>query len=75
MQDRRLEALSTRYIKRKGKLWTQTLKCGTKTQIEYILINAKWKNSALNCEAYSTLLTVRSDHNSNSKVETESEAK
>ena len=75
MQNCRLQALNTRCIKCKGKLWTHTLKCGTKTQIDYVLINAKWKSSALNCEAYNTLLTLRSDHNSNSKVEIESEAK
>ena len=33
-----------------------------KSQIDYILINNKWKNSALNCEAYSTSCTVGSDH-------------
>ena len=33
-----------------------------KTQIDYILISAKWKNSALNWEAYNTFFTVVSDH-------------
>ena len=33
-----------------------------KTQIDYILINANWKYSALNCEAYNTFFAVGSDH-------------
>ena len=49
-------------MKRKGKLWTHTSPNKEKSQIDYILINNKWKNSALNCEAYSTSCTVGSDH-------------
>ena len=33
-----------------------------KSQIDYILINTKWKNCALNCEAYNSFFTVGSDH-------------
>lgn len=54
--------LSTKYIKHKGKIWTHTLTCGMKREIDYILINTKWKNSTLNCEAYNTFFTVGSDH-------------
>ena len=61
MQDCRIQALNTTYIKRRGKLWTQTLPCGMKTQIHCILINAEWKNSALNCEAYNTFFKAGSD--------------
>ena len=39
-----------------------TLPSGKKSQVDYILINTKWKNSALNCEAYNTFSTVGSDH-------------
>ena len=31
-------------------------------QIDYVLINKKWKNSALNCEAYSSFEGVSTDH-------------
>ena len=34
----------------------------TKVQIDYILINMKWKNSAMNCEAYSPFEGVSTDH-------------
>ena len=35
---------------------------GSKSQIEFIMINKKWINSALNCEAYNTFEAVYSDH-------------
>ena len=48
--------------KREGKLWTYTYANNTKAQIDYVLINKKWKNSALNCEAYSSFEGVSIDH-------------
>ena len=48
--------------KREGKLWTYTYANNTKAQIDYVLINKKWKNSALNCEAYSSFEGVSTDH-------------
>ena len=44
IQECRLQALNTRCRKRKGKLWSHTLPCGKKSQIDYILIDTKWKN-------------------------------
>ena len=41
MQEYRMEALYTRYRKCKGKLWTHTLPCCKKSQIDYILIKYK----------------------------------
>ena len=41
--------------KREGKLWTYTYANNTKAQIDYVLINKKWKNSAMNCEAYTSI--------------------
>ena len=48
--------------KREGKLWTYTYANNTKAQIDYVLINKKWKNSAMNCEAYSSFEGVSTDH-------------
>ena len=62
MTENRLECLNTNYQKREGKLWTYTYANNTKAQIDYILINKKWKNSALNCEAYSSFEGVSTDH-------------
>ena len=62
MMENRLTCLNTNFQKRKGKLWTYTYANNSKTQIDYILINKKWKNSAMNCEAYSSFEGVSSDH-------------
>ena len=62
MIENRLACLNTNYQKRKGKLWTYTYANNTKAQIDYVLINKKWKNSALNCEAYSSFEGVSTDH-------------
>ena len=62
MIENRLACLNTNYQKREGKLWTYTYANNTKAQIDYVLINKKWKNSALNCEAYSSFESVSTDH-------------
>ena len=51
MIENRLACLNTNYQKRKGRLWTYTYANNTKAQIDYVLINKKRKNSAMNCEA------------------------
>ena len=43
-------------------VWTYTYVNNSKAQIDYVLINKKWKNSAMNCEAYSSFEGVSSDH-------------
>ena len=62
MLENRLACLNTNYQKREGKLWTYTYANNTKDQIDYVLINKKWKNSAMNCEAYSSFKGVSTDH-------------
>ena len=61
MIENRLTCLNTNFQKREGKLWTHTYAKKSKAQIDYIFINRKWKNSAMNCEAYSTFEGVSSD--------------
>ena len=51
--ENRLTCLNASFQKREGKLWTYTYTNNTRAQIDYVLINKKWNNSALNCEAYS----------------------
>ena len=60
--ENRLACLNTNYQKRKDKLWTYTYANNTKAQIDYVLISKKWKNSAMNCEAYSSFEGVSTDH-------------
>ena len=43
MIENRLACLNTNYQKRKGKLWTYMYANNTKAQIDYVLINKKWK--------------------------------
>ena len=59
--ENRLTCLNTKFQKGKGKLWTYTYVNKSKTNIDYIFINNKWNNSALNCEAYSSFESVFSD--------------
>ena len=54
--ENKLTSLNTKFQKRKEKLWSYTYANNAKAQIDYILINKKWNNSALNCEG------VKSDH-------------
>ena len=48
--------------KKEGKLWTYTYANNTKAQIDYVFMNKKWKNSAMNCKASSSFKGVSSDH-------------
>ena len=51
-----------KFPKRRGELWTKTNTNNTKALTEYILINKKLINSALNCKAYSSFKGVSSNH-------------
>ena len=54
---------NTNFRKKCGKLWTYISDMsGTKTQVDYILIRRKWKNSVKDCEAYNTFSSIGSDH-------------
>ena len=52
---------NTMFQKRKGKLWTFENPKGNRYQLDYILVNSKWKNSVLNSEAYSGFAPVVSE--------------
>ena len=58
-----LNITNTMFEKRKGKLWTFISDMnGRKSQINYILVNKKWKNSIHNVEAYNSFSSLGSDH-------------
>ena len=42
--------------------WTDTYTNNNKAQIDYVFINKKCKNSAMNCEVYSSFEGVSSDY-------------
>ena len=48
MLENRLTCFNTKFQKRKRKLWTYTYANNLKTQRDYIFINKKWNNIALN---------------------------
>ena len=56
----RLTCFNTKFQKRKGKQWTYIYSNNAKAKIDYILINKKWINNALNCKAYSAFDGVSS---------------
>ena len=57
-----LVILGTNYCKRKGKLRTFTHAGGAKAEIDHILINQKWNNSAIDCQSYNIYFSLASDH-------------
>ena len=62
MKENNLVCLNTALQKRKGQLWTYTSPKGLNAQLDYLIINRKWRNSAMNCRAYNTFEGVYSDH-------------
>ena len=62
MEEHHLVAANTLFQKRPGKIWTWTSPHNTYHQLDYIFVRSKWKNSVTNCEAYSTLSSLFSDH-------------
>ena len=60
--ENRLTYLNTSFQKKERKLWTYTYSNNTKAQMDYVLINKKWNNRALNYEAYSSFERVSTDH-------------
>ena len=60
--ENRLTCLNNNFQKRKEKLWTYTYENNTKAQIDYVFINKKCNNSAVNSQAYSSFEGVSSDH-------------
>ena len=55
--ENKLICLNTKFLKRKGKLWTYTYANNAKAQIDGVFIN-----NELNCEAYLSFEGVSSDH-------------
>ena len=62
-QENQLMMANTYFLKNSGKQWTYLSDMGgTKSQLDYILINKKWKNSIKNVKAYSSFASIGSDH-------------
>ena len=50
--ENRLTRLYTNFQKREGKLWTYTYANNIKAHIDYVFVNKKWNDIALNCKVY-----------------------
>ena len=57
-----LFASNTIFMKNLKKLWTFQSPNGSKSQIDFILVRSKWKNSVRDSQAYSSFSSVGSDH-------------
>ena len=57
-----LIACNTRFQKAKEKLWTFTYPNKSQAQLDYILVNTKWRNSVKDCQAYNSFGPLNSDH-------------
>lgn len=62
INENNLLRLNTKYQKITGQLWTPKSPNGSKAQLEYVIINRKRKNSAKNCRAFNSFVSVASDH-------------
>ena len=57
-----LVCLNTTFRKRPGQIWTHLAPNGNRAQLDYLIINNKWRNSAKNCRAFNSFVSVSSDH-------------
>ena len=58
-----LHITNTLFKKKKGKQWTFISDMnGRKPQLDFIIVNKKWKNSVHNVEAYNSFSNMGSDH-------------
>ena len=62
IKENNVMALNTVFQKRSGQKWTHRHPNGSKSQLDYVIINQKWKNSARNCRAFNSFTNVGSDH-------------
>jgi exonuclease III len=53
---------NTKFMKHPNRLWTFLNPSGYRSQIDYILVRNKWKNSVRDAQAYSSFSSVGSDH-------------
>ena len=62
LHENNLICLSTKFQKRPGQRWTHSSSNGSKVQLDYVIINRKWKNSAKHYRSFNSFISVESDH-------------
>ena len=53
-----LICLNTKFQRRTGQIWTHDSPNGSKAQLDYLIINKKWQNSAKNCRTFNSFIAV-----------------
>ena len=62
-EEANLVITNTIFQKKPGKLWSYISDMSdVKSQVDYILVNRKWRNSVKNVEAYNSFSSIGSDH-------------
>ena len=62
MLQHELLATNTMFMKNPKRLWSFQQPSGAKSQIDFILVRKKWKNSVRNSQSYSSFSPIGSDH-------------
>ena len=62
LQANELICLNTSFSKRQGQLWTHKAPNGVLSQLDFMLINQKWRNSVKNCRSFNSFISLSSDH-------------
>lgn len=63
MLEANAEVTILRFRKKPGKMWTYLSDMQlSKSQIDFILVKTKWRNSVMNTEAYNFFSSLGSDH-------------
>ena len=62
LQENNLLCLNTNLQKISGQFWIHARPNDFKSQIDFLIINKKWKNSVKNCRAYNSFISLASDH-------------
>ena len=63
IQESKLFVTNAYFQKKTAKLWTYISDMSSrKTQVDYIMVNKKWKNSVHNCQSYNTFSSLGPDH-------------
>ena len=62
LKENKLLCLNTSFQKKVGQVWTHRSPTGAKSQLDYVIINTKWRNSVKDSRAYNSFQGVSSDH-------------
>ncbi|XP_066927942.1 uncharacterized protein [Clytia hemisphaerica] len=62
MQQFQLLATNTMFMKKASKLWSFQHPSGSLSQLDYVIVRNKWRNSVRNAQSYSSFSSVGSDH-------------